>query len=88
MQHRPGGRRLAAHRCEQLSDLFDLLVYLACHLRALLSLMKVIDLADMLGGVHQLKADALAVTASREAPALNDRHLALHVGMLAVVVIR
>jgi len=46
---------------------------------------KVIDLADVLGSVHQLEADALAVTAGGKAPALNDRHLALHVGMLAVV---
>jgi hypothetical protein len=33
-------------------------------------LLEVIDLADMLGGVRELEADALAVPAGRKAPAL------------------
>jgi len=61
---------------------------LPCRYRALLRLVQVIDFANVLGGVHQLEADALAMTASREPPALNDRHLVRHVGMLGVMVIR
>ena len=40
---------------------------------------------DVLGRVYQLKADALAMTACREAPAFYDRDLVRHVGMLRVV---
>jgi hypothetical protein len=47
--------------------------------------MQLIDLADVFGGVRQLEADALAVTASRKAAALDDHHLVRHVGMLGGV---
>jgi hypothetical protein len=48
-------------------------------------LAKVVYLADVLRCVHQLKADAFAMTAGREAPALDDRHLVRHVGVLRIV---
>src|SRR4051812_13127483 len=44
-----------------------------------------VDLADVLRGVNQLKADALAMAACREPPALDDRHLMRHVGVLRIV---
>ena len=43
-------------------------------------LLEVVDLADMLGGMGELEADALAMPACREPPAVNHRNL---VGMSA-----
>src|SRR3954471_23505657 len=47
--------------------------------------MQMLDLADVLRRVHQLEADPFAMTACREAPALDDRDLMRHVGVLRIV---
>jgi hypothetical protein len=44
-----------------------------------------VDFANMLCGVNQLEADALAMAARREKPVLDDRDLVRHVGVLGVV---
>jgi len=72
-------------RCRLWTDLRAAPAHLACRCRALLSIVQVINLADVLGSMHQLEADALAVTTGREPPALDDRHLVRHVGMLGVM---
>jgi hypothetical protein len=43
---------------------------------------KVVDLADMLRGMYELKRNALAVAEGGDAPALDDRNLVLHAGVL------
>jgi hypothetical protein len=40
-----------------------------------------VDLADMLGCMGELEADALAMPAGWKAPALDYGHLVRHVGM-------
>src|ERR1044071_6459588 len=46
---------------------------------------KCFDLADVLRRAHQLEKDPFAMTACREAPTLNDRHLVRHARVLRVV---
>jgi hypothetical protein len=48
-------------------------------------LLEMIDLADMLGCMGKLKADALAMPAGRKAAALYHRDLMRHVGMSRIV---
>jgi len=50
-----------------------------------LALIKVSYFMDVLGRVYQLKADALSMAARREAPALDDRNLVRHVGVLRIM---
>src|ERR1051325_10653376 len=49
------------------------------------ALIKVSYFMDVLGRVYQLKADALAMAACREAPALDDCDLVRHVGVLRIM---
>src|SRR5215472_16650585 len=53
--------------------------------RGQLALGEVRNFADMLRRVHQLEADPFAMPAGRKAPALDDRYLVRHVGMLRIM---
>jgi hypothetical protein len=44
-------------------------------------LLEVLDLGAVLGGVRELKGNALAMSASRKVPALNYGHFVRHLGM-------
>src|SRR2546428_12573387 len=48
-------------------------------------LFEMIDLADMLGGMGELEADAFAMPAGRKTLALDHRDLVRHVGMRPIV---
>src|SRR5580693_3903698 len=48
-------------------------------------LFEVVDLADMLRRVGELKADALAMPAGRKAAAVDHRDLVRHVGMRGIM---
>src|SRR5262245_9693345 len=53
--------------------------------RGQLAFGEVRNFADMLRRVHQLEADPFAMPAGRKAPALDDRYLVRHVGMLRIM---
>ena len=48
-------------------------------------LLEMIDFADMLGGMGELEADALAMAARRKAAALDHGDLVRHVGMRRIM---
>jgi hypothetical protein len=48
-------------------------------------LLEVIDLADMLGCMRELEADALAMTAGRKAPAFDEGDLVRHVSVRRIM---
>src|SRR5437016_3150648 len=54
-------------------------------LRRRMRLLEMVDLADMLRCMGELKADALAMSAGRKAPALDHRDLVRHVGMRGIM---
>ena len=48
-------------------------------------IVQLIDLADVLRGVHQLEGDPLAMATCREAAAFNNRDLVRHVRVMRIV---